>query len=156
MIKIPPQAPISELHVLVIDGQSLVQDTIKSAFHEVGIEHVRCAQNAFYAIRLCEHIRFDVILVAFDVRSDKDGFNLLEEMRFKGFIAKTTSVIFLSADTSPELVNCVMELQPDDFWVKPLDKYRVAQRINHILKIKSQLYRSVSYTHLTLPTSDLV
>ncbi|WP_226992089.1 response regulator [Paraglaciecola chathamensis] len=154
MIKIPPQAPISELHVLVIDGQSLVQDTIKSAFHEVGIEHVRCAQNAFYAIRLCEHIRFDVILVAFDVRSDKDGFNLLEEMRFKGFIAKTTSVIFLSADTSPELVNCVMELQPDDFWVKPLDKYRVAQRINHILKIKSQLYRlNYCFDHQEYPSA---
>ncbi|WP_166423943.1 response regulator [Paraglaciecola sp. 20A4] len=141
MIKIPPQLPVSELNVLVIDGQTLVQDTIKSAFMEMGIENVRCAQNAFYALRLCEHIKFDIILVAFDVRSDKDGFNLLEEMRFKGFIAKTTSVIFLSADTSAGLVNCVIELQPDDFWVKPLDKSRVTQRINHILKIKNRLYR---------------
>ncbi len=141
MIKIPPQTPVKELNVLVIDGQSLVQDTIKSAFLELGIENVRCAQNAFYALRLCEHISFDIILVAFDVRSDKDGFNLLEEMRFKGYIAKTTSVVFLSADTSAELVNCVIELQPDDFWVKPLDKSRVAQRINYILKVKSQLYR---------------
>ena len=141
MIKIPPQPPVNELNVLVIDGQSLVQDTIKSAFLELGIENVRCAQNAFYALRLCEHISFDIILVAFDVRSDKDGFNLLEEMRFKGYIAKTTSVVFLSADTSAELVNCVIELQPDDFWVKPLDKSRVAQRINYILKVKSQLYR---------------
>lgn len=141
MIKIPPQTPINELNVLVIDGQSLVQDTVKSAFREMGIESVKCAQNAFYALRLCERISFDIILVAFDVRSDKDGFNLLEEMRFKGFIAKTTSVIFLSADTSAELVNCVIELQPDDFWVKPLDKSRVVQRINHILKIKNQLYR---------------
>tara|TARA_R110000772_G_scaffold111154_6_gene214958 strand:+ start:1181 stop:2827 length:1647 start_codon:yes stop_codon:yes gene_type:complete len=141
VIKIPPQPPINELNVLVIDGQSLVQDTIKSAFMQLGIEYVRCAQNAFYALRLCEHISFDIILVAFDVRSDKDGFNLLEEMRFKGFIAKTTSVIFLSADTSAELVNCVIELQPDDFWVKPLDNSRVIQRINHILKIKNKLYR---------------
>jgi hypothetical protein len=40
-----------------------------------------------------------MILIAFGVKSDKDGFNLLKEMKIKGYITKTTSVVFLSADT---------------------------------------------------------
>ena len=141
MIDIPPQKPVKNLNVLVIDGQSLVHDVIKSALVELGIKEVRSAENAYFALRLCEQMDFDILMVAFDVKSDKDGFNLLEEMKFKGFVKKTTTVIFLSADTSSELVNCVVELQPNDFWVKPLLQQKVKQRIQQILAIKRKLYR---------------
>lgn len=141
MIKIPAQKPLKDFQVLVIDGQSLVHDVIKTALLELGIKEVKSAENAYFALRMCEVNQFDMVIVAFDVRSDKDGFNLLEEMKFKGFITKTTSVIFLSADTSTALVNCVVELQPDDFWVKPLDRLKVEKRIRHIVMVKRKLYR---------------
>lgn len=141
MIKIPPQKPLRDYTVLVIDGQSLVHDVIKMALLELGIKEVKSAENAYFALRMCENIKFDMVIVAFDVRSDKDGFNLLEEMKFKGFITKTTSVIFLSADTSSALVNCVVELQPDDFWVKPLIRMKVEKRIQHIISVKQKLHK---------------
>lgn len=132
---------MSDLNVLVIDGQTLVHDVINTALLELGIKQVKSAQNAFFALRLCEFTKFDIVIIAFDVRSDKDGFNLLEEMKFKGYITKTTSVVFLSADTSQSLVNCVVELQPTDFWVKPLDRSKVERRIQHIVGVKRKLYK---------------
>ncbi|WP_353370069.1 response regulator [Aliiglaciecola sp. NS0011-25] len=141
MIEIPPQKPLSSLNVLVIDGQSLVHDTIKSALAEIGISNCKSAENAFCALRLCEQTKFDVVLISFDIRSDKDGFNLLEEMRLKGHISKTTMVIFLSADTSMSLVNCVVELQPSDFWVKPLDRKTMEKRFKYLFAIKEKLYK---------------
>ncbi|MDO6712697.1 response regulator [Aliiglaciecola sp. 2_MG-2023] len=141
MIEIPPQKPLSSLNVLVIDGQSLVHDSIKSALIEIGISNCKSAENAFYALRLCEQTKFDVVLISFDIRSDKDGFNLLEEMRLKGHISKTTMVIFLSADTSMSLVNCVVELQPSDFWVKPLDRKTMEKRFKYLFAIKEKLYK---------------
>lgn len=127
--------------MLVIDGQSLVTDTIKSALTEIGISTCKSAENAFYALRLCEETKFDVVLISFDIRSDKDGFNLLEELRLKGHISKTTMVIFLSTDTSMELVNCVVELQPSDFWVKPLDRQKMEKRFTYLFGIKEKLYK---------------
>lgn len=141
MIEIPPQKPLHEFNVLVIDGQTLVHDIIKSALSEIGIRNCRSAENAYFALRQCETTRFDVVLVSFDIRSDKDGFNLLEEMKLKGFITKTTTVIFLSADTSAELVNCVVELQPTDFWVKPLDRKKIEKRFTYLFGIKQKLYK---------------
>jgi len=127
--KIPPPLEPKEVSVLIIDGQSLVQDSIKTAFNDVGITNVKNAQNAFYALRLCDQQAFNMIMIAFDVSSDKDGFHLYEELKVKGHINKETSVVFLSAETSPELVNCIIELQPDDFWVKPLDRAKVETRL---------------------------
>lgn len=141
MIDIPPQKPLREFSVLIIDGQTLVHNVLTNQLLEMGIRDVKCAENAYFALRLCEQTQFDIIMVAFDVKSDKDGFNLLEEMRFKGYITKTTSVVFLSADTSQELVNCVVELQPNDFWVKPLDRKKVEKRLRHIIEIKRKLYK---------------
>ena len=140
MIKIPAQKPYNELEVLIIDGQALVHTVVKAALFDAGIRNVHSAHNAYTALHLCESIKFDMVLIAFDVKSDKDGFNLLEEMRYKGFISKTTSVIFLSADTNKGLVNCVVEMQPTDFWVKPLDKLKVEKRIHQILLIEKKLY----------------
>ena len=81
MKKISPPLEPNEVSVLIIDGQSLVQDSIKTAFNDVGITNVKNAQNAFYALRLCDQQKFNMILIAFDVSSDKDGFHLFEELQ---------------------------------------------------------------------------
>ena len=140
MIKIPAQKPNAEMEVLIIDGQALVHSVVKGALLDAGIENVHSAHNAYSALRLCQITHFDMVLIAFDVKSDKDGFNLLEEMKFKGYITKTTCVVFLSADTTQGLVNCVVEMEPTDFWVKPLDRSKVVKRIHHIMTIEQKLY----------------
>ncbi|MEP1383451.1 MAG: response regulator [Paraglaciecola sp.] len=140
MIEIPDQKPWNELNVLIIDGQALVHTVVKAALIDAGIKKIQSAHNAYAALRLCNSTKFDMVLIAFDVKSDKDGFNLLEEMKFKGYIKKTTCVIFLSADTSEGLVNCVVEMEPTDFWVKPLDQSKVEHRIQQLLMIEQKLY----------------
>ncbi|AGH46188.1 response regulator [Paraglaciecola psychrophila] len=124
------------MEVLIIDGQALVHSVVRGALLDAGIEKVQSAHNAYSALRLCQVTRFDMILIAFDVKSDKDGFNLLEEMKFKGYITKTTCVVFLSTDTTQGLVNCVVEMEPTDFWVKPLDRSKVEKRIHQIITIE--------------------
>jgi AmiR/NasT family two-component response regulator len=140
LIKIPAQKPNAKMEVLIIDGQALVHSVVRGALLDAGIEKVQSAHNAYSALRLCQVTRFDMILIAFDVKSDKDGFNLLEEMKFKGYITKTTCVVFLSADTTQGLVNCVVEMEPTDFWVKPLDRSKVEKRIHQIITIEKKLY----------------
>lgn len=140
LIKVPAQKPNADIEVLIIDGQALVHTVVKGALLDASIKKVQSAHNAYAALRLCQGVRFDMVLIAFDVKSDKDGFNLLEEMKFKGYITKTTCVIFLSADTTKGLVNCVVEMEPTDFWVKPLDRSTVKKRIHQIITIEQKLY----------------
>ncbi|MCQ8850117.1 response regulator receiver domain-containing protein [Alteromonas sp. 76-1] len=139
--KIPAPTSKEDLRVLVIDNQGLVHDVVASALHAIGIKHVVSAFNAFHAIRLCEEKRFDFVLLAFNVSHDKDGFHLFEELRHLNHINDTTTVIFLSAETSPELVNCIVELQPDDFWVKPLKPSSIESRLNYLLQIRYKLHK---------------
>ena len=129
------------MHVLVIDNQGLVHEVITSALHQIGIKYVQSAFNAYHAKRLCEERQFDFVLLSFNVSHDKDGFHLFEELKHLGHISDTTTVIFLSAETSPELVNCIVELQPDDFWVKPLQRNKIESRFEHLLQTRYKLHK---------------
>ncbi|WAJ71518.1 response regulator [Catenovulum adriaticum] len=128
------------LKVLIIDESTLVHNMLTTSLNDLGISYIRCAENAYYALRLAEQTQFHIVICAFNVNSDKDGFHLLEELKFKGHVNKRTVLIFLSADTQASLVNSIVELQPDDFWVKPLAHKQVQARLNHTLSIKKTLY----------------
>lgn len=141
MDKFPAPTHKEELSVLVIDNQGLVHDVISSALNAMGIKQVSSALNAFHALRLCEKKQYDFVLIAFNVSNDKDGFHLFEELKHLNHINDKTTVIFLSAETSSELVNCIVELQPDDFWVKPLDRNRIENRLNYLFSIRSKLHK---------------
>ena len=133
-------AQLDQLNVLIIDDNLLVHSILKESLFALGIKEVRCAQNAYYGLRLCDEMHFHIIICAFNVKSDKDGFHLLEELKFKGHVTKTTVLIFLSTETNESLVNSIIELQPDDFWTKPLAIKKVRSRFIAILKVKQVLF----------------
>ncbi len=129
-----------DLKVLIIDDNTLVHDTLKHTLYDMDIREVRCAQNAYFGLKLCSEMHFHIVICSFNVKSDKDGFHLLEELKFKGYVTKCTVLIFLSTETEESLVNSIIELQPDDFWVKPLQPKRVRDRLQQTLKIKNELF----------------
>ena len=133
-------AQLDQLNVLIIDDNLLVHSILKESLFALGIKAVRCAQKAYYGLRLCDEMHFHVVICAFNVKSDKDGFHLLEELKFKGHVTKTTVLIFLSTETNESLVNSIIELQPDDFWTKPLAISKVRTRFIATLKMKQVLF----------------
>lgn len=137
-------AQLDKLNVLIIDDNLLVHNTLKESLYALGIKEIRCAENAYYGLRLCDEMHFHVVICAFNVKSDKDGFHLLEELKFKGHVTKTTVLIFLSSETDESLVNSIIELQPDDFWTKPLAIKKVQTRLTATLKVKQVLFNIYS------------
>lgn len=136
---------MKDYRVLIIDDQSLVHDSLKKNLTNLGFNRIYSATSAHYAVRLCETITFDFIFLSFNVSSDKDGFHLYEELKFCGHITAKTTVIFLSADTSQDLVNSIVELEPDDFWAKPLDTRTIISRIEFLINSRKRLNKLFSF-----------
>lgn len=141
MFDIPAPKPTDELSAIIIDQQTLVKDALKSVLFQIGVNNVRAVSGASRALAEFKKQSFELVFIAFDLNTDKDGFHLLEELKLNGHVSKSTTVIFLSADTDPALVHSVVELQPDDFWTKPVDASRVKQRLVSILETRRALYK---------------
>ena len=129
-----------QLNVLIVDENEFVHHLLQSSLLDLNIERVSVCTNAYKAVKLCEKNYFHIVICAFNVKSDKDGFHLLEELKDKGYVNKRTVLIFLSSETSESLVNSIIELQPDDFWSKPLSQGKVTERLRYTLGVKKKLF----------------
>lgn len=129
----------SKAKILIVEEQALTQTFIKQSLETLGCEHLRFAENAKFAKELCTNNKFDVVICAFNLSKQQDGYQLYEELRAKALIKLSTGFIFTSAEASPALVHSVLELQPDDFLVKPFSVKALRVRIERILNRKHDL-----------------
>ncbi|MFY8272756.1 response regulator [Pseudoalteromonas sp. SSDWG2] len=126
-------------HILIVEEQPLALSYMKQSLERLGYKALRFAESANAAKELCKDQKFDLIICAFNLSKNQDGYQLYEELKVKKLIKGSTGFIFISAETSGELVHSVLELHPDDFLVKPFNTFELKSRIERIVKRKHAL-----------------
>lgn len=128
--------------VLIIDDQSLSQSYLRYALEQLGYNNLSYAERAQTALNLCKQNSYDLIICGYNLAQGKDGYQLFEELKLSGLQKLSCGLMFISADTDPQLVHSVLELQPDEFLAKPFVIRDLQLRIERLLKRK-QLLRPV-------------
>ncbi|WP_125716496.1 response regulator [Pseudoalteromonas rubra] len=131
--------PFVNAKILIVEEQQLALSYIKQSLDQLAYKNVQFAENAQLAKESCIHHKFDLIICSFDLSKRQNGYQLYEELLKKRLIRQSTGFIFTSAETSPELVHSIVELQPDDFLVKPFSIKELKSRIERVLKRKRSL-----------------
>jgi DNA-binding response OmpR family regulator len=134
-----PTKIFSKAKILIVEEQPLAQSYMKQSLERLGFRQLRFAEHANSAKEQCLNEQFDLIVCSFNLSKQQDGYQLYEELRVKQLIKNSTGFIFISAETSGSLVHSVLELQPDDFLVKPFTVQELKLRIDRILKRKFDL-----------------
>ena len=151
---------------MVVDDEPNIRDLLASSLRFAGYD-VLSAGDGTEALRLATTEKPDLVIL--DVMlPDMDGFTVTRKLRASGI---DMPILFLTA--KDDMRDKVEGLQAggDDYVTKPFGLEEVVARINAILRrtkhsaVEQPLLRvadlelddnPVSYTHLTLPTSDLV
>ena len=136
-----PAKIFSKAKILIVEEQPLAQSYMKQSLEGLGFRQLRFAEHAIAAKEQCQVEQFDLIVCSFNLSKHQDGYQLYEELKVKRYIKSSTGFIFISAETSGSLVHSVLELQPDDFLVKPYTIYELKNRIEKVLMRKYHLQR---------------
>ncbi|MDN3380079.1 MULTISPECIES: tetratricopeptide repeat-containing response regulator [unclassified Pseudoalteromonas] len=136
-----PAKIFSNAKILIVEEQPLAQSYMKQSLEKLGFRQLRFADHANSAKEQCLTEQFDLIVCSFNLSKHQDGYQLYEELRVKKLIKNSTGFIFISAETTGSLVHSVLELQPDDFLVKPFTIYELKIRIEKILLRKTNLQK---------------
>lgn len=134
-----PTKIYAKAKILIVEEQPLAQSYMKQSLERLGFRQLHFADHAIAAKEQCLAGQFDLIVCSFNLSKHQDGYQLYEELRVKRLIKNSTAFIFISAETSGALVHSVLELQPDDFLVKPFTVQELKTRIERILKRKNEL-----------------
>ena len=129
--------------VLVVDDIDTIRSAVKGMLQMLGCKDIAMASNGNRALELCLKTKFDFILCDFNLGKGKDGYQLFEELKLKALLKSNTVFIMVSAETTLQVVHGLVELQPDDYLLKPFSYKKLEHRLIRALdkrKILSAIY----------------
>lgn len=125
--------------VLVVDDIDTIRSAVKGMLQMLGCKNIAIASNGERALELCEITKFDFILCDFNLGKGKDGYQLFEELKLRNLMKPSTVFILISAETALQVVHGLVELQPDDYLLKPFSYKTLEARLVRALKKRKAL-----------------
>lgn len=125
--------------ILIIDDQVLAHGYLKYPLEQLGFMNLTFIDKLQHVLEAIKTRHFDVIFCSYDIKRDKDGYFLYDRLKAENLLPPTTAFIFISADTSAELIHSIVELQPDDFMAKPFTIKDLDKRLFRVLTRKKSL-----------------
>lgn len=125
--------------VLVVEDSAPVRSAIKIMLQQMGFESIHLSRDANDALSRCHDIPFDFILCDFNLGDGKDGYQLFETLKQQALMPPLCCFIIISAESQRQLVHGIIELQPDDYILKPFTFPILNERIIRAVKLKIAL-----------------
>jgi DNA-binding response OmpR family regulator len=125
---------------LVIDDFPDMRGSIRRMLISYGIESVDTAPTGEEAILKCEENNYDIIIADYNLGDNKNGQQVLEELRHKNLLKNTSIYMMVTAETTKSMVFSALEFQPDDYLTKPFTQTVLEKRLTRMVLEKEALF----------------
>ncbi|MCU7802572.1 MAG: tetratricopeptide repeat protein [Candidatus Thiodiazotropha sp. (ex Lucinoma borealis)] len=131
--------PLENKTYLVVDDYGDMRSMIKNMLIACGAKDITLAVNGAEALACMASQRFDVVLCDYNLGSDKDGQQVLEEAKHRHLIGLGTVFLMVTAENAREMVMGAVEYQPDSYLTKPFNKDLLNARLEKLIVKKQDL-----------------
>lgn len=135
------------MHFLIVDNIKPSQDILKQFVMRLTNKQVDSTHYAQDVASICQQKTYDVILLGYDLGDNqKNGQQILEELRVNGYINRHCIVILITAEVSQSMVLAALEHKPDHYLCKPYSLSDLDKRLNYCLhkkKVMAPIYQSL-------------
>lgn len=139
---------LSKKKILIIDDQKTFQIMLKSMLLSLGALQVVTVSSGEAGLASHRQHRFDILLVDYNLGRGKNGRQVLEELRVKDLLRPDGVFILVSGENNRPMVLSAIELQPDDYIMKPFSSSLLRNRLARafrkrvvLRKVYQSLYR---------------
>ena len=125
-----PDVPVFKNHILVVDDDPMMLKLIKEQLKESYT--VATAVNGAIALKFLETRTTDLILLDYEMPGE-DGAQVLEKIRNNPKTAKLP-VIFLTGIKDKEKIQQVIQMRPQGYLLKPIERDALINSIKNVIK----------------------
>jgi len=136
--------PYAKLRVLLVDPQRPFQIMMKGILSNFGVVHVDFSDSGEAAVKQCRSKEYDLLMVEYNL-GNKNGRQLLEELRTLRLITPDCVFLIVSAETERAIVLGTMEMAPDDYIIKPFSQRLLDVRLTRAWS-KRQTMRDIHHS----------
>lgn len=132
---------LSNKKFLLIDDSKTVIAMMRSMLLEVNVcnSNIDSTVNSHKAIRLLANNNYDVVLCDYNMGDHIDGALIFDEVKQRKLIAANAVFICITGDNSLQAVTHFIELEPDDYLLKPFRSFEFIERVERELLRKKML-----------------
>lgn len=135
----PTPHDLHKLRYLVVDDFENFRLSMRQMLRSFGVESVELVSNGAAAIQRCTYEHFDVVLCDYNLGEGKNGQHILEELRHKKLLKRTSLFLMVTAETSKEMVMGAREYQPDAYLIKPINRAMLEKRLSTLVDQRNAL-----------------
>jgi len=144
-----------EMRFLIVDNIKPSQDILKQFAMRLTRIQVDSTHYAQDVPTICQQQNYDVILLGYDLGDNqKNGQQVLEELRINNYIDRHCVVILITAEVSQAMVLAALEHKPDHYLCKPYSLQDLHNRLHSCIRKKKSM--AVIYQALDQQQPDLV
>ena len=111
----------------------------KGMLKNMGADQVTISSSGEAAIVRCSEQPFDIIFIDYNLGSGRNGRQLYEELKERRLIPSHNVSIIVTGESMSSMVVGALEIQPDDYIVKPFSQSLLKQRVSRIWYKKQAL-----------------
>ena len=125
---------------LIVDDFSQMRKAFRHMLENFGLINIDEASNGSKAVALMQKNHYDLVLCDYNLGEDeKNGQQILEEVKHRNFVGYSTIFIMITAEASTPWVMGAVEHLPDDYLVKPITKDVLRLRLQKLTDKKKSL-----------------
>lgn len=131
----------SSKNFLIIDNVKPSLDILKKFAIGLSPKSVDSTKYPQDVVSLCLEKRYDIILLGYNLgEKQKNGQQILEELRVSGLISRHCVVIIITAEVSQAMVLAALEHKPDSYLCKPYSLNILQNRLDKCMVKKISMY----------------
>lgn len=135
-----PVNPFGKLTFLVVDDFENFRLSMRQMLRSCGADRIELVAHATPAIQYCTYNHVDVVLCDYNLGEGKNGQHVLEELRHRKLLKRSSLFLMVTAETSKEMVMGAREYQPDAYLTKPINRAMLEQRLGSLIKQRNALH----------------
>lgn len=128
-----------KLHFLIIDDFENFRLSMRQMLRSCGADTIELVAHATPAIQYCAYNHVDVVLCDYNLGEGKNGQHILEELRHKKLLKRSSLFLMVTAETSKEMVMGAREYQPDAYLTKPINRAMLEKRLASLINQRNAL-----------------
>lgn len=132
-------AAFHKLSYLVIDDFENFRLSLRQMLRSCGADQIELVGNAAQAIKHCTYNHVDVVLCDYNLGEGRNGQHVLEELRHRKLLKRSSLFLMVTAETSKQMVMGARENQPDGYLTKPINRAMLEQRLNALIEQRNAL-----------------
>lgn len=129
----PEESAFKKLNYLVVDDFENFRLSMRHMLRSCGADNIELVAQANPAIRYCTYNHVDVVLCDYNLGKGKNGQHILEELRHRKLLKRSSLFLMVTSESSREMVMGAREYQPDAYLTKPINRAMLEKRLSGLL-----------------------